>query len=83
MHIMGIKLMRSSAWGSTRMSQVGSRTRSGGTIKPSKIFPAHYDSHVQLGRIFRKSRMVEKSAYHEEMARRSHLKIPLWELRKV
>jgi tetratricopeptide (TPR) repeat protein len=50
--------------------------------KAIEAFPAHYESHVQLGRILKKNGMVERASHHEEMARRSKLKIPLWEPRK-
>lgn len=39
--------------------------------------PAHYESHVQLGRIFRKRGIEQKASYHEDMARRSKAKVPL------
>jgi ATP-dependent Lhr-like helicase len=42
-----------------------------------KAYPAHYESHIQLSRIFRKKGAEQKAAFHEEMAERSKLKLPL------
>ncbi|MDW5562691.1 MAG: DEAD/DEAH box helicase [Methanomassiliicoccus sp.] len=42
-----------------------------------QAFPAHYESHVQLSRIFRRKGVETKAAFHEEMAHRSKLKLPL------
>lgn len=42
-----------------------------------QAFPAHYESHVQLSRIFRKRGAEQKASFHEEMAQRSRLKLPL------
>jgi ATP-dependent Lhr-like helicase len=41
-----------------------------------QAFPSHYESHIQLSRIFKRSGQTEKSAYHEEQANRSKLRLP-------
>ncbi|MBI0583214.1 MAG: DEAD/DEAH box helicase, partial [Methanomassiliicoccus sp.] len=48
-----------------------------------QAYPAHYESHVQLGRIFRKKGQEEKAEHHDEMARRSKAKLPLEVRRRV
>jgi len=40
-------------------------------------FPAHYESHVQLSRVYKRRGQTEKAAYHEEQASRSKLKLPM------
>jgi ATP-dependent Lhr-like helicase len=42
-----------------------------------QAFPAHYESHVQLSRIFKKRGAEQEASFHEEMAQRSRLKLPL------
>lgn len=41
-----------------------------------KAFPAHYESHIQLSRIYKRRGQTEMAARHEELAARSKLKVP-------
>jgi tetratricopeptide (TPR) repeat protein len=47
-----------------------------------QAFPAHYESHIQLSRIYKRRGQTEKAAYHEELATRSKLKLPMEEPRE-
>jgi ATP-dependent Lhr-like helicase len=40
-----------------------------------RAHPTHYESHVQLGRIYRKRGIEQKAHYHESMAQRSRSKV--------
>ena len=42
-----------------------------------QAYPAHYESHLQLSRIFKKRGATQKASFHEEMAQRSRLNLPL------